>query len=304
MRILLTSTGGYPARGGGPGAWRVIENLARGLGELGHDVLLCAREGYAEPLPHGVAAAARDADADIYHFDDYPLAGPPPPPGKAWVRTCHRPFEPELAPFVSEHFIYVSRAQAAAFGSSRYVWNGIDPRQFVYSETKEDYFLFLVNHLDRAGSKGLPIAIAAAERAGARLLVAAHGVPSIASPNVEYIGYVDGESKANVLAGARALFFPTQIAEAFGLVAAEALMSGTPVIGSRNGALPELITPGTGFLCDTADDYAAAAERAHEISPAACRARAMSELHYLRMATRYVAEYQRELGGVPAVPGL
>jgi glycosyltransferase involved in cell wall biosynthesis len=295
VRILLTTNGGYPARGGGPGAWRVIETLAQGLGELGHDVLLCAQQGYAEPLPHGVTAAARGADADIYHFDDYPFDGAPPPPrGKAWVRTCHRPFEPELMPFVSEHFIFVSRTHAAAFGSSRWVWNGIDPRQFVYSETKDDYFLFIVSDLDRAESKGLPIAIAAAERAGARLLVAGNGVPSIVSPNVEYVGYVDGAAKADLLAGARALFFPTQIGEAFGLVAAEALMSGTPVIGSRHGAVPEVITPDTGFLCDTVDDYAAAAERAHEISPAACRARAMSEFHYLRMAARYVAEYEIE----------
>src|SRR5207248_10512406 len=115
------------------------------------------------------------------------------------------------------------------------------------------------------------------------------------SPNVTYVGYVGGARKAALLAGAKALFFPVQGPEAFGLVVAEALMSGTPVIGSRNGSVPELIAPGVGFTCDTVDDYAAAAERIGEISPAACRARAMNEFHYRVMAERYAAEYEREL---------
>lgn len=73
-------------------------------------------------------------------------------------------------------------------------------------------------------------------------------------------------------------------------------MSGTPVIASRNGSLPELIMRDVGFTCDTLAEYAAAAERVHEIRPQACRDRATREFHDQVMARRYVAEYERELG--------
>jgi glycosyltransferase involved in cell wall biosynthesis len=252
-----------------------------------------------------VIASRRDAEADLYHFNDYPVYGDPPPPGRPWLRTFHAPFEPRFAPLVSDHFIFVSRAQAAAFGSSRYVWNGVDPEEFVYSETKDDYFLFIVSELSRAESKGLLTAIAVAERTGSRLLVGAVAdidpLPAaFLSPNVTYLGEIQDEEKATLLAGARALLFPTQLDETFGMVVAEALMSGTPVIGSRRGALPELITPEVGFVCETLEEFIAAAERVGRIDSRACRRRAMEEFDYRVMTRRYVVEYERELAG--AVP--
>lgn len=298
MRILLTSMSRYPARQGGNGSSRVLDGLARGLGEEGHTVHYCVSEGYAAPLPPGVIASSRDAEADIYHYNDYPVSGAPPPPNKPWLRTYHAPYEPALAPLLSDHFIYVSRAHAQSFGSARYVWNGIDPGEFVYSETKEDYFLFIVSHLSRAESKGLPMAIAIAERLGTRLLVGAEiDIPPLFSPNVTYLGEIRDEQKATLLAEARALLHPVELDEAFGMVIAEALVSGTPVIGSKRGALPELITPEVGFTCSTLEEYVAAAERVGEIQPKVCRQRAITEFHYRVMTRRYVAEYERELGG-------
>lgn len=295
----------YPARLGGNGASRVHDCLAKGLGELGHTVLYSVSEGFDDdvPLPRGVVASERDVrDADIYHLSDYPTSpgAPPPPAGKPWVRTFHAPYEEWVAPFVSDRFIYVSRAQAASFGSSRYVWNGIDPAELIYSEGKDDYFVFVVSQFNRAVSKGLLVAIEIVERLGARLVVAAHpgkdGLPqSFISPNVFYVGYLDGERKAATLARARALLFPVQAAETFGVVVAEALMSGTAVIGSKYGSLPELITPEVGFTCQTMAEYLAAAERVREIDPKVCRRRAMDEFHYHVMARRYVLEYEREL---------
>jgi len=297
----MTTVSRYPARLGGFGSSRVHDNLAKGLSELGHTVYYAVEKGYSAPLPHGVVASGRDRrDVDLYHYGDGPL-NPTPPAPRPWLRTYHALYEDSLAPILSDHLIYVSRAQAATFGSSRYVWNGIDPEEIVYSQSKDDYFLFIISHLHRGESKGLLVAIRTVERIGARLLVAGDLEgrpipPELASPNVTYLGYVVDKEKAALLAGARALFFPVQIAEPFGLVAAEALMSGTPVIGSRNGSLPELITPEVGFLGDTLDGFVAAAERVHEISPAACRERAMREFHYRVMTARYVVEYERELG--------
>jgi hypothetical protein len=186
------------------------------LGELGHLVYYSVAEGYAAPLPWGVVAGRRDADADIYHFSDYPTCGAPPPPGKPWLRTFQAAFDVrghEKA-LVDEHFVFVSKAHAESFGATRYVWNGIDP---------------VVSRLTRAEGKGL-------------------------------------------------------------------LTAGTPVLGSRRGSLPELVTPEVGFICDSVEDYIVAAERLDRIRPADCRRRAMTEFHYLAMTQRYLAEYERELG--------
>ena len=59
---------------------------------------------------------------------------------------------------------------------------------------------------------------------------------------------------------------------AFGLVTIEALFSGTPVLGTRRGALPELITPEVGALSDKMDEIIALAETIHTRDPLACRA--------------------------------
>ncbi|MCU1246481.1 MAG: glycosyl transferase group 1, partial [Acidobacteria bacterium] len=243
----------------------------------------------------------RGMEGDLYHFHDYPIFGLPPPAGKAWVRTLHAPYQSDYAALVSAHFIFVSRWHAASYGASRFVWNGIDPDEFVYSETKDDYFLFLVSRLQRAESKGLLMAIAVAERLGAHLFVGARIdldplPPAFVSPNVTYLGEIRDERKATLLAGAKALLFPVQADETFGLVIAEALISGTPVIGSRRGALPELITPEVGFTCDTLAEYVRAAEQLDRIDAAACRRRAMTEFHYQAMTRGYLAEYERELG--------
>jgi glycosyltransferase involved in cell wall biosynthesis len=299
VRILLTSQSRYPARNGGNGASRIHDELAKGLAENGHTVYYSVAEGYAGRLPEGVVASNRSRrDVDIYHFIDYPSGdrrrSPGPPDGMAWVHTCHGPNEGHFPPHLAQHFVWSSRGHAAAFGGTRVVWNGVDPKDHVYSEAEGEYFFYIVSCLSRA-HKGLAHAIAATQRIGARLIVAGHVdvlVPKL--PNVKYVGYVGGKQKAELLAGAKAMFFPVQIAEPFGLVVAEALMSGTPVIGSRNGSVPELVTPDVGFVCGSVDDYAEAASRIGEISRAACRARAMTEFHYRVMAERYAAEYEAE----------
>ena len=104
-----------------------------------------------------------------------------------------------------------------------------------------------------------------------------------------------GKRKAELLAGAKALIFPTRVDEAFGLGMVEALMSGTPVICSDRGACPEIITGDVGFVCRYEPDYVNAIRRVGEISPQTCREKAMRDFHYLRMAKDYLAEYEKEI---------
>jgi glycosyltransferase involved in cell wall biosynthesis len=183
------------------------------------------------------------------------------------------------------------------------VHNGIDPAEFVFSDSKSDYFLFMCD-LDRALDKGLRIAVETTARCGVELVVAGSATDSDAARDVDALcaashvrraGEVLGSERAELLAGARALLFPTQTNESFGLVMVEALVSGTPVIASTRGACGEVLDDATSFLCESIDDYVDAMARAGSIAPRACRDKALRDYHYLRMAAGYAAEYEREL---------
>ena len=107
------------------------------------------------------------------------------------------------------------------------------------------------------------------------------------------MGEVDGGRKAVLLARARCLWMPAQWDEPFGLPAIEALFSGTPVLGTPRGALPELLTDEVGALCDTLEAMIAAAATIDTRSPEACRARAERHFTHLAMAEEYVRMYRR-----------
>jgi len=320
MRILLTSDHKYPALtdvGSGlhpkefpSGSGYLIHDLmARGIAELGHEVFYLVRRGAEKTPPPGVTLVSNPIpDADILHIisdRDAELIEEREASRKPWVATCHLDLKARgLARSVStENWIFVSRTLAQLFGRDRYVWNGIDPDEYIFSEAKDDYLLFM-STMDWGTQKGLDVVLELSERMGFKLVVAGTGesYERIASVqemcrkiNASYVGDVRGKEKAELLAGAKAFLFPTKVDEAFGLGMVEALMSGTPVICSDKGACPEIITPDVGFVCRDMDDYVAAVGRIAEISPQICRDKAMRDYHYRRMSAGYVVEYEKEI---------
>jgi glycosyltransferase involved in cell wall biosynthesis len=320
VRILLSSEHRYPAFGG-PGSglhprtypsgsgFLIHDLVMKGLTELGHEVFYLLPRGAAVPLPTGAKRVAEPVwDADVLHTisdRDSNLIREWQSQGKPWVATCHldmRSVGMAQRP-TTENWIFVSHALAQMHRRTRYVLNGIDPDDCIYSETKQDYFLFM-SSMDWEMKKGLDIALSLAVRFGLRLIVAGTGnnykrimrITSLCKQlGVEYLGDVRGKRKAELLAGARAFLFPTRVAEAFGLGMVEALMSGTPVICSDRGACPEVITRDVGFVCRHENDYLNAIRRISDISPQACRAKAMEKFHYQRMAQDYVIEYEKEI---------
>ncbi len=315
MRVVMTgdypyplpriSGGRRPKRFPSAAGQRVHDWLAKGLGELGHEVLYCLSGDVTGEPPKGVTVTRDLADGDILHT--YAMRSPDVVAewrrrGKPWVESCHvdprpRGVEPD------DRWIFVSRTLAESCGRQRFVLNGIDPSEYVYSETKGDYVLFL-SSMDAAMNKGLDLALAAAALAGIKIIVAGTGTTeeSIAAAErlcgefgATYLGDVQGDEKAELLAGARALLLPTRLNDACPLVILEALVSGTPVIASGNGACPELVTGDVGFICGGEEELAVAIGRAGEIDPAACREKALRDYHYLRMAGDYVREYRAEM---------
>ena len=285
--------------------------LAKGLAELGHEVYYHLPAGVAEPLPAGVErVTAPPESADILHNysssrSDPGLMNFVKSRGIPWVATCHLDIQARGIDrsHAGGNWIFVSRTLARLYGRERYVHNGIDPRNYIYGETKKDYFLFM-SSMDWAFEKGLDRALALAAGLGFRLVVAGTGgdYPVIrkieklcARAGAEYAGDVRGQSKAQLLAGARALLHPTRLCEGFGLVMVEALMSGTPVICSDQGACPEVISPDVGFVCRIETDYRKAIESIEKISSLVCREKAMRNYHYHLMAKGFVREYEREI---------
>jgi glycosyltransferase involved in cell wall biosynthesis len=322
MRVLLSSEHRYPAYQGegsglhpkafpsGSGAF-IHDLIVKGLSELGHDVFYLLREGISEPLPAGAAWVSEPIeDVDMLHttsYHDHDLVNYMQSLGKPWVTTCHLDLRArgKEQSATTENWIFVSRTLAQSHGRTRYVLNGVDPEDYFYSEAKDDYFLFM-SSMDWGMDKGLDVAVSLSKRLGFKLVVAGTAkdydtINSVAEickqVGALYVGDVRGKRKAETLAGARALLFPTKVNEAFGLGMVEALMSGTPVISSDRGACSEIISSDVGFVCKSDEEYEKAVSRVSDISPRACREKAMREYHYLRMAKDYVDEYQKEVSG-------
>ena len=98
---------------------------------------------------------------------------------------------------------------------------------------------------------------------------------------------------------AKALLCPTRWAEPFGMVNVEAQACGTPVLGARRGALPEIIQEGkTGFLFDTIEEAVQLMERLDKIQPSDCRANAEERFSAEVMARGYSLAYEKALASV------
>jgi glycosyltransferase involved in cell wall biosynthesis len=308
MHVVVASHQPLPAKGYG-GPQRVVVALIRGLAALGHRVTLLAPPGtrVAEATvvtvpPRKLADAKTLAeyvpgDAAIVHAH-FPLRAAPGP--LPFVQTVHRNLKPGTPP--SPNNIFLSRDHAGRHHSDVFVYNGLDPADYVYRrfpKRSSQYDLFL-GALHSA--KGYHWAVEAAKHTGHRLIVAGGWRPSFTG-SIKYVGEVDGTTKAALLARARCLWNPAEWDEPFGLVTVEALLSGTPVLGTRRGALPELIAPEVGALCSTLDDMIAAAETIHTRDPAACRGHAERYFTHRVMAEEYVRLYSHLLEHGKLPPG-
>jgi glycosyltransferase involved in cell wall biosynthesis len=189
------------------------------------------------------------------------------------------------------------------------VYHGMPADELPFCEGPGDYLVFLGRI---APEKQPDLAVEIARRAGMRLKVAAKVNPGErdyfeqkieplfrqSSAFVEFLGEVGGEARAQLLGGARAMLFPIDWPEPFGLVMIEAMACGTPVIAFRKGSVPEVVTDGvTGFVVDGADGAVQAVARAGGISRRACREAFEERFTAGRMACDYVAVYEGLLRG-------
>ena len=238
--------------------------------------------------------------------------------GMPTVHTLHGSFTPEIArlySFVADRawFVAISEAQKRFNESLRYagvVYNGIDMDFYALQEEKEDFVLFLGR---AAPEKGWLQAIETAKVAGQHLVSAvkiAHWSeeeeweqrikPALPS-DFEVMGEITQEEKVDLLRRAKAVLFPIDWPEPFGLVMTEAMACGTPVIGTPRGSVPEVIADGeTGWIVDVEDYVQQAAERLgrlSEIDPRVCRDRVQRLFSKEAMVAGYERVFERAIAG-------
>lgn len=295
MHIAVVSHHRLPVKGYG-GTERIVVALVRGLAELGHRVTLIAQPGTKIPeatVQEVATKQLRDPaldlgpllpkDADIAHAH-FPVRRVPS--GPPFLQTIYGNLK--TGETVPPHAVFLSKNHAARHRAAAFVYAGLVPGEFLFQATKHDYDFF-IGRLHSA--KGYQWAIEGAKRTNRRLMLAGGWRPSF-STRIRFVGEVDGKKKAELLAGARCLWMPALWDEPFGLTTIEALFSGTPVLATKRGALPEVLTAEVGALCDSLDEMVEASRTIASRKPEACRAHAERHFTHRVMAEGYLRMYK------------
>ena len=203
--------------------------------------------------------------------------------------------------------VYRARPQQGKYsGCWQTIFNGVDLAKYdLVLQVPPDAPLAFLGRLEPF--KGAHIAIAIAQVSGRRLIIAGNQVktrsnieyferniaPHIDGARISYIGPVDDVRKNALLGSSAALLMPIQWEEPFGIVMAEALACGTPVIGFARGSVPEIIHDGVnGYLCHTVEEAAAAVDRIDQIDRAVVRADCEARFSNTAIVNAYEQLYQ------------
>ena len=222
------------------------------------------------------------------------------------VQTLHHQTYPSelrlLQHYPEAHYIALSRHQAEALGGLRDVSvipHGLDTASFPFGDAPGDYVAFLGRFIP---GKGPLEAIDIARRAGVRLLMAAaetdyyrqHVAQHVDGEQIQYLGELDIVSKTKLLAAARALIYPAQTAEPFGLVLIEAMACGAPVAALRCGAVAELVEDGlSGYIFESTDALVRGLGDVFALDRGRVRAHAQRNFDASRMVEAHERLYRR-----------
>jgi glycosyltransferase involved in cell wall biosynthesis len=315
------------------GIERIVDLLVHGLVRQGHDVTLFAHPesssaGRIIPFPGRSSASFFDTvrnsttltryvltkTVDVVHsFSRLNYLLPILPLRIPKLMTYQRAITPRSVILGNGlargtlHFTAISRhmmKDVAEIGTWHFVPNCASLQRYRFEATVENGApLMFLGRIEEI--KGTHIAIELARRSGLKLCIAGN-VPSdqtyyfetrirpfIDDHNIIYIGPVDDAQKSLLLGRAQALLMPVLWDEPFGIVMAEAMACGTPVIGLDRGAVPEVVEDGvTGFVRKDVDGLVEAIGRIGEIDRRRCRQRVEFEFSDTVLTERYLSAYR------------
>jgi len=236
-----------------------------------------------------------------------------------FVSTIHLPFEylKDLEKTVykeklANYYVAISKKQKKMVKNTPVfdvVYNGINSRKFGFSEKSRGYLAW-IGRLDP--NKGLGAAIEIANKTKTKLRIAGpiqgqkyfdEQIKPKLNKNIKYYGPLTGRKLVRFYKGAKALLFPIRWEEPFGLVMAEAMSCGTPIIAFRRGSVPELVEQHkTGLICpkDNIESMIKAVKKIYSMSDSSykkmrknCRKRVEENFTLEKMVENYEKVYQR-----------
>ncbi len=258
-------------------------------------------------------ARAGEYDALHFHHPEIALSLAGLYPDVPVIYTMHDPFSPwykevmELYASPNQHYISISdnqRADAPDLPYAATVYNGIDTDLFTFSEEHDGYLLFTGRIVPE---KGVKEAIQVAQQSGQRLLIIGPTYPEYQdyfdtqvkphlNERVLYLGFMEREHLTKYYQMAKALLFPIQWEEPFGLAMVEAMACGTPVIALRRGSVSEIIKHNkTGFVVDSLAEMAAAVDKLDKINRQDCRAHVEKYFSTAHMVDGYAKAFKKVL---------
>ena len=272
-------------------------------------------EAVEDPFAHqvvqmeAVAAAADRFDVIHWHIDyfHFPLSRRL---GVPHVTTLHGRLDlPDLQPIYDEFpdmpLVSISDDQRTPLPQAKWaatVYHGMPLDELLPHEEPAGYLAFLgrispEKRADRAIEVArrarMPLRIAAKVDDADREYFEEEIEPLLEQDHVDFIGEIGPEEKNEFLGRAKALLFPIDWNEPFGLAMIEAMACATPVIAYRSGSVPEVIDEGvTGFVVDDIDSATAAVGRLDELDRAGVRAGFERRFDVARMARDYLRVYE------------
>jgi glycosyltransferase involved in cell wall biosynthesis len=217
--------------------------------------------------------------------------------------------EPLFQHFIEQPLVSISDSQREPLAWARWmktVHHGLPASLYSFQAQPQGYLAFIgrispEKRVDRAIEIALacntPLRIAAKVDAVDRAYFKQRIEPLLDHPLIEYVGEIDEAAKNTFIGNARALMFPIDWPEPFGLVMIEALACGTPVISYPHGSVPEIMEHGvTGFVVQNQAQAIAAAHNIGRIDRRRCRQAFERRFTAGIMAQRYLTVYEEMIG--------
>lgn len=313
------------------GIERIVDGLAKGYSELGHEVFLVANadstcrytkknygwpalksRGYVNTFKNMLYLhkIVKEVEPDIIHSFSRLLYGYPIfiqrriPFVQSYQRTIS-PKSTTIAYKLAGKKLRITSCAAHMLKGLpnlhifQPIFNFTDTQYFTADTTaKRDYLAFLGRIEDIKGTKE---AIEVAIQTNHKIIIAGNVQPGhdeyfenqikpfFSNPLVKYIGPVNDEEKRTLLQRAKAMLFPIKWEEPFGIVLAESLACGTPVIGFKRGSVPEVIQHGiNGFIVDTIDEMITSVNKIDQLNNDLIRKDAVKRFSLENITAQYL----------------